>query len=77
MRTTDRITWLAVAGFLAHAACASPSDTGTATTPDAACMATCDAAMDACSTDCANAVDNQLCAQECIDKLQSCTSRCE
>jgi hypothetical protein len=77
MRKTDMITWLAVAGLLVSAACANPSDNGTATMPDAACVTTCDAAMDSCSMDCDNHVDNQLCAQECIDKLQSCKSRCD
>ena len=77
MRKTDMITWLVVAGFLALAACANPSGNGIATTPDPACVTTCDTAMDACSRDCENQVDNQLCAQECIDKLRSCKSRCD
>jgi len=76
MRLTDMISGLAVAGFLALAACANPSDSGTATTQDAACVKTCDGAMDACSIDCENLVDNLLCGQECIDKLQSCKNSC-
>ena len=77
MRRSVEITWLAVAGSLLLASCASPSRNGTETTTDAACVKECDAAMDACSQDCANRVENDLCAEECIDKLQKCKNRCE
>ena len=33
--------------------------------------------MDACAIDCENLVDNLLCGQECIDKLESCKNSCD
>jgi hypothetical protein len=77
MRRSEKITWLAVAGFMAFAGCANPSGNGTATTTDPTCATECDSAMDVCSRDCENHVENDLCAQECIDKLQKCKRRCE
>ena len=71
-----KLSWIAVAGFLALAGCANSSGDGTATVADPACVRKCDAAMDACSLDCENQVDNDLCAQECIDKHEKCKSRC-
>ena len=72
MRLTDMISGLAVAGFLALAACAHPSDSGTAPTQDAACVKTFDGAIDVFSLASENLLDTLLFRPACIRQLPSC-----
>jgi hypothetical protein len=41
------------------------------------CHKACYERFDRCSDACGNEVDNNLCAQECIDEQNSCTEKCE
>jgi hypothetical protein len=75
-RIRAAITLLALAMALPLAGCALGSSDPTPQLEGAPCLKACDAAMDACSRECGNNVDNELCAQECIDRLKKCKERC-
>jgi hypothetical protein len=42
-----------------------------------ACQKACYAELDTCSEKCRDRVDDNLCAQECIDKKDECITKCE
>jgi len=77
MHKWSMITPLAIVCFLLLAGCTTGSGSGKPRIEGAACVKACDAAMDACSSDCDNRVDDNLCSQECLDRLATCTKRCE
>jgi len=68
---------LALLCVLATAGCTKGSDSKALKVADPACAKACYAAYDTNSHDCANHVDNELCARESLDKLQSCKKKCE
>jgi len=75
-----RRPWLGFIGaacLLAAGGCTTGSSSEAPHAASPACIKACDAAYDACSLDCENHVDNNLCSRECIDKLDSCKQRCE
>ena len=41
-----------------------------------ACQKACYESFDACSEKCGQNVDNDLCAQECLDKQGECIKKC-
>ena len=63
--------WLITIVATASLACTtSGTETATPETEKA-----CDEAYQVCSEKCRNEVDNNMCAQECIDVLRKCTKR--
>jgi hypothetical protein len=76
MHTWGSVAPLVMTCLLALAGCTTRSDSGTRI-EGAACEEACDASMGACSRNCNNDVDDNLCAQECLDKLEKCKSKCE
>ncbi len=40
------------------------------------CVETCDAAMDACTLQCDDHVDNEMCPEECLAKHDHCVKKC-
>ena len=77
MHTWGRIIPLAIVCFLPLSGCTTGSGSGTPRIEGAACVKACDEAMTACSRDCSNRVDDNLCSQECLDKLETCKNKCE
>ena len=72
-----RIIFLAVACILALAACTTGSRLSAPAEEGSVCVKTCEGALDECSRECRNAVDNTLCSRECLDVLTHCKKRCE
>ena len=64
-------------GFLALAvSTAWAQEEATEEAPEA-CQKTCYEEFDTCSEKCRDSVDNNLCAQECLDKQEQCVKKCE
>jgi hypothetical protein len=68
---------LAIACLLPLAACKTGSGDSAPRAEGPACVKACDEAMDACSVECSNQVDDLLCSKSCLDKLETCKRGCE
>ena len=77
MYRRGKVTLLAVACILALAACTTESPPSTPAQEGSVCLKTCEGALDECSRECRNAVDNSLCSRECLDQLDHCKKRCQ
>ena len=67
---------IGLACCMAFAGCSTQDSSSAAGLDPAACERSCDEAYDKCAYSCMQKIDNQMCAQECIDMHESCKKRC-
>ena len=75
MRCWKRIA-LGLVCCAALAACKTPETTGATHVDSASCQSSCDAAYGTCANACEQNVENTMCAEECVDTLDSCKKLC-